>query len=280
MRNYVSKWDLYFFSLKLGFNYLINCYRGKNLEGIKRLIIPLDLDRCFEIPQTVSELNIVNSDRVFDLSSPKLASLFISHKYQTSIMAVDIFTKEIISWRSLLKTIDPLRTKFANLSLEIADGRKLKINNSSYSKIYSISVIEHIPGNGDTKTIKELARILKPKGLLALTVPFSQKAKLVYSQKDEYSRKKNDHKRIFAYRIYNYQQISQRLIIPSGLQVKKIVYCEEKYSVFTRLYNYLFPFSVAIGLLIPFLSEIFLKQKTKGNFDQGIILLVLEKPAK
>lgn len=45
-------------------------------------------------------------------------------------------------------------------------------NLASFDAAYSVSVIEHIPGDGDGVAMAQLERVLRPGGRLALTFPF------------------------------------------------------------------------------------------------------------
>jgi len=53
-------------------------------------------------------------------------------------------------------------------NLTLADARDLPFMNNSYSSIISISTLEHIPNT--QKLLKEMYRVLKPKGILAITM--------------------------------------------------------------------------------------------------------------
>lgn len=156
--------DLYRYSVRIGLKYLLNffCF-PVNREGIKRLLIPMDIPRYFELPNTLQELSLSNEERVFDLSSSKLLALFIAEKIGCQVVSVDIWEKEIQRWKALLEATNPDRGRVdgRRLILGRMDGRNLPFPDSTFDKIYSISVVEHIPEEGDQKTVKELARILK-----------------------------------------------------------------------------------------------------------------------
>ena len=74
----ISSKALYVYSIKIGLAYLKNCKGMILTEGIKRLIIPMDIFRYFELPLTINEISPKKGEKILDLSSPKLTSLFIA----------------------------------------------------------------------------------------------------------------------------------------------------------------------------------------------------------
>ena len=172
-KNRYSWFDLYKYSLKLGLRYIPKLPEYHK-EGLKRLLIPMDIARYFELPATANALEIRSKDKILDLSSAKLLSLFLCEKSNSEVIAVDMWEKEINNWKTFVKTIDQKKTNLSFLTLEVADGRCLTYPDEYFDKIYSISVLEHIPDDGDTRTIIELARVLKKGGVLVITVPYSE----------------------------------------------------------------------------------------------------------
>jgi SAM-dependent methyltransferase len=53
------------------------------------------------------------------------------------------------------------------------DATRLTFADSSVDMITAVSTIEHIPGNGDSLAMREFCRVLRPGGLLIVTVPTS-----------------------------------------------------------------------------------------------------------
>jgi SAM-dependent methyltransferase len=71
-----------------------------------------------------------------------------------------------------------------NFSFQLGDARRMKFGDGFFDAVLLVSTLEHIgiggrygsdeDREGDKKAIKEIARTLKPKGLLILTVPFGR----------------------------------------------------------------------------------------------------------
>ena len=98
-----------------------------------------------------------------------------------------------------------------NVIYQIQDATKLTVQDSFFDKILCISTIEHIWD--DTKAIQEMARTLKPHGILAITCPFS----ICYSQNPY--KPGLDSLYADAGRIYTKETLFSRLINPSGLSL-------------------------------------------------------------
>lgn len=69
------------------------------------------------------------------------------------------------------KLIEIAKKKYPKVKFQVADALNLPFPNNYFDKIYSIAVLHHIPSREFRQQfLKEARRILKPKGLLILTV--------------------------------------------------------------------------------------------------------------
>ncbi len=111
------------------------------------------------------------------------------------------------------------------------DFLNLPFKGKSFDAISLISSIEHIPGDGDIQTVKNLAGLMKDNGDLIITVPAgpyyfeqwtSHQIGHIYAE----SGSKNDAKGFL--RVYDPAALSERLIKPSGLRVARLSYIGEK----------------------------------------------------
>lgn len=274
LTTYVSEiFGLWYKSISLGFKYILNIHKiGWSKIGITRLLMPMDLSRYFELSAVYKELQIKKGDKIFDLSSPKLLASYIS---RNKIVAVDLWQKEIDSWKSLLKET---KTLSSNLRLEVVDGKRIPYPAKSFDKVYSISVIEHIENSGDSKAIKEMARILKPNGRMVITVPVATKGYESFKERDIYGKHSNK-SQVFWARRYSDKMLVDRIIKPSNLRLTKKIYCYEKYPVFSDLHAKLLPFSVLFGWVFLPLALVSLRTTAKmpKMFSKINVLLVLDK---
>jgi SAM-dependent methyltransferase len=133
-------------------------------EAVIRVLAPLEDTRLFELPATVTALDVAHGERVLDLASPKLAAVWLA-RHGAEVTSVDLLETEIARWRELAGHI-------RGLDFGVADARQLPFADQTFDHAYSISVIEHIGDDGDFEALAELARVVKPGGRVVLTVPF------------------------------------------------------------------------------------------------------------
>src|SRR2546425_503886 len=146
---------LYVFALALGIRIIM---RGMIVEGIKLLISPVGYWRLIPNAFTYQEFLRLRNPRILDVSSPKLPSVFFATKTDQEVHATDLDDAKIFSrWKAAANALG-----LANYFVEYQDARRLTYPDESFDFVYSISVIEHIPDDGDTASLREFRRVLKP----------------------------------------------------------------------------------------------------------------------
>ncbi|KKS07498.1 MAG: Methyltransferase type 11 [candidate division WWE3 bacterium GW2011_GWE1_41_27] len=107
--------------------------------------------------------DIQPGDNILDMGCGEgFYSMVLDNLYDCKITAVD-FDPEILALAH--KWLDGR----SNVTLEQGDITKLRFPDSSFDKIVCTEVLEHI--DDDKTAIKELYRVLKPGGVIAITVP-------------------------------------------------------------------------------------------------------------
>ena len=152
---------LYGLSLQLGARSLLR--HGLSRDAAIRIAIPLDPSRYLELPWAQRTLGARAGERVLDLASPKLLAVALARR-GVDVVSVDSLPSEVELWRRLAP----------EACFEIADGRALPFADASFDRAYSISVVEHIPDQGDGRAVHELARVVRPGGRILLTVPYAE----------------------------------------------------------------------------------------------------------
>lgn len=150
-------------ALRIG---IVTVFHGRWREGLKQLIAPVGYWRLWPNAVILSEYEKHRPSRVLDVSSPKLPSLILGS--QAEVWATDLDDPQLTSrWKSTADAIG-----LQNYHVQFENACALSFPDSSFDMVYSISVIEHIPGQGDTAALVEFERVLKPGGVVIVEVPF------------------------------------------------------------------------------------------------------------
>jgi SAM-dependent methyltransferase len=153
---------------------------------------------------------------VLDASSPKLPSLILATKTSGKVYATDLNDEKIFSrWQRFARVL-----RLSNYIVEYQDARKLTYPDNFFDFVYSISVIEHIPGNGDKEALENFRRVLKPGGVLIVEVPYRREHAEILAHYDS----KGDPiaEPQFYERYYDAGWLEERLTL-SGLKIEQSV---------------------------------------------------------
>jgi SAM-dependent methyltransferase len=254
---------LYWYGLGLGIRSVLNGRVSR--EAIKNLIVPVNYWRSVEFKVVLKELDPVATDRILDVGSPKLLSLYLASRIGAEVFSTDIddyFIPDYVAFRRIMRIRNE---RFHPL---VADGRELQFPDNYFTKCFSISVIEHIPHQGDIECIAEIARTLRSKGMCVITVPFGPESVEEFHSPRAFRWAKvvqgnTKTENVFYQRRYSMHDLTDRIIGPSGLTLKKLQFIGETFPLPSRreLADFLHP---AMGPIHPVLSALF---HTKPNCD-------------
>jgi SAM-dependent methyltransferase len=109
--------------------------------------------------------------RVLDVGSPKLFGFILAWRYDIDLTTTDIHPLNLDPYFPLWI---PLRRRArGRIRFELRDARRLSDRDGSFDFVYAMSVLEHVEGPaGDAAAVREMVRVLKPGGRLAVSVPF------------------------------------------------------------------------------------------------------------
>jgi SAM-dependent methyltransferase len=228
--------------------------RGAVRDALPLLVRPINYWRVVEYAMVLREAGFRPGTRVLDIGSPKLLSVYLADRLGLEVFATDIepyFVERYTRIRAL-RGLPPER-----FHVQVEDGRRLSFPDASFDTAYSISVLEHIPDEGDTACIREIARVLRPGGRFVATVPYAPASRDEYAPGRFYwagsSRREGD--RVFFQRRYDEADLHRRLIGPSGLRLARLAFVGERVLVRSQreLSDWL---PAATGLLHPALSAL------------------------
>jgi SAM-dependent methyltransferase len=245
---------LYQYGIGLGVKLLL---RGKLTFSLPYLVRPVNYWRTTEYDIVWNEAEFHANDRILDIGSPKLLSLYLAKITGAKVFSTDIdnyFVKKQAFVRNLEKVSPDC------LHIVVQDGCKLSYQDNSFNKVYSISVLEHIPHDGDTECIKEIARVMTKGGRCFITVPFWPQGRVDYLNGKEvywspHSIEAEDGQ-VFFQRRYSEEDLFRRIITPSSLTLKKLQYIGENVMINShRELSDLLP--AVTGPVQPLISKLF-----------------------
>ena len=253
----------YRFSIGLGVRELA---RRRHLrEAVIRVVVPMDPSRYLELPWAVQRLDVRPGETVLDLGSPKLLCVVLA-RHGARVTSVDQLPEEIEKWRSIARD-EP------NLELRVADGRALPCEDASFDHATSISVLEHVGGEGgDAAALAELARCVRPGGRLAITLPHAPAFWIEYRGGSAYvdEGERDVHGAAFFQRWYDDAEVD-RLVgaVPAVELVERDVV--RLSPNLNTAYNRAFPLLVPLG---PFFG---LLARERSGPDGDVVRLVLRR---
>jgi SAM-dependent methyltransferase len=203
--------------------------RGEPKLAVPYLARPVNYWRNIEYRLVSNAAQFQPGERVLDIGSPKLLALYLAKVVGAEVFATDIDDYFVERLRTVAEVEG---VPAGRLHVQVEDGRQLSFPDDAFDKVFSVSVLEHIPDDGDSACVKEIARALVPGGECYLTVPFWPRSrtdfvdsKAVYWAKHSVAA---DDGNVFYQRRYSESDLFERLVTPSGLELKELKYVGEK----------------------------------------------------
>ena len=186
--------------------------RKEPLLGLKRLALPVSYWRSMEFAYVCRQLDQPAGARILDVGSPKdLAAMLARHRgYE--VTATDILPEAIMLSRRYASAQRLEGKGPGRVHSEVQDGRALTYPDGSFDAAYSVSVLEHIPDEGDSAAIRELIRVVRPGGVVVVTVPYDRGYRETFVEDAVYERKPVGSEAIFFERHYDRETLAKRLL--------------------------------------------------------------------
>jgi SAM-dependent methyltransferase len=243
------------FSLRAGWAALA---QGEWNIGLRCLVSSVHYSRFPVFPALLEELAPAPGERVLDIGSPKLPSLYLALKRGVTVYATDLQDDLIFEWSVCARALDAEGSATGRFVVEKQDARRLTYPPDSFDGVYSISVLEHIPETGDSQAMREIARVLKPGGRAFIQVPFRPAYEEVHVTRDVYGRKYDGTTKVFFERRYDAATLASRIIQAAPLRLLSLTYHRERWPFLALWGRVPFPLRVPLMWLEPFWAMLFL----------------------
>lgn len=207
-------------------------WKFNNKLGLLNLFYGIDYQRCLEYPAAFNQLAINSEvETVLDIGTGKhsIFPLYIASVSPNTTVRITDLGNYVFKQLDRINHLKILKNQLlhSKIIIEKQDATNLTYEDNSFDRISAISAIEHIVNNGDSLSIKEMIRVLKPKGRLVVTVPYKYDGYAAsYRQRTTYTNKYKDEPVFFSH-YYDDNAIQERLTSVSDASLESILYLGE-----------------------------------------------------
>lgn len=142
-------------------------------------------------------LNLTEGDIVLDLGCGEGRHAISTYAEGQKVVSigVDLSHKDLCTTRSRFAEFSAIHDPQKHFALSVASALRLPFADHTFDKIICSEVLEHIPDY--QQALGEIHRVLKPSGLLAISVPRYWPEKICWLLSDAYHANEGGHLRIF-----------------------------------------------------------------------------------
>lgn len=192
--------------------------------ALKRLALPVSYWRSVEFAYACTQLHLPAGSRVLDLGSPKDLAAHLARYRGHTLTAVDILTEAIALSERLARAQGIAGEGPGKVRSEVQDGRHLSFPDGCFDAAVSVSVLEHIPDDGDTQAMGELVRTVRPGGRIVVTTPFAEQYHETFRAGRVYERDQSGAAPVFYERHYDDAALKARLLSTPGTRLLDLRY--------------------------------------------------------
>ncbi len=172
-----------------------------------RYLYGLDVCRYLEYSWTANALQPLAGRRALDVGASRSPLTILLAGQGAAVTALDL--DPLVMDLPTMATRAAMTGAARNITPRLHDARALPYADAHFARVCAVSVLEHIPEDGDSIVAREMARALAPGGLLALTLPYGRS----YRPPGEGPAQER------FQRIYDGAALNARVIEPTGLEI-------------------------------------------------------------
>jgi len=234
--------------------------RQEPVLGLKRLALPVGYWRAVEFAYVWRQLGQPAGARVLDIGSPKDLAAMLAYHRGYEVVATDILPTAVLLSRRYGSAQGLEGHGRGRVHSEVQDARALTYADDSFDAAYSVSVIEHIPDDGDSAAMRELMRVVRPGGVVVVTVPYDRRYRETFVDGPVYERKPLGSEAVFFERHYDRESLTQRLLGQGTAEVVDLSFWGEGAVRMEALLDRLGPLRLPLSPLEAFLSTALLRR--------------------
>lgn len=234
--------------------------RKEPVLALKRLALPVSYWRSVEFAYVWRQLKQPAGARILDVGSPKDLAAMLARHSGYEVVATDILPEAVLLSRRYASGQRLQGRGPGRVHSEVQDGRALTYADASFDAAYSVSVLEHIPDRGDSAAIRELIRVVRPGGVVAVTVPYDRRYRETFVNGSVYERKPIGSEAIFYERHYDREALAKRLLSSEEAEVVDLSFWGEGAVRMEALLDRLGPLRIPLSPFEGLLSAVLLRQ--------------------
>ena len=247
--------------------------------AMKRILLPVSYWRSREFSFVLNNLpTLQDSTKILDLGSPKTVSLILARKDNAVVCTTDIRFGPVQEIRRFASAPGKSSANNGVVLGSVEDGRSLPHSDDTFDAAFAVSVLEHIPNDGDSAAVSEMARVVRPGGLILITVPYAGRFHETWVDKPVYEREQLGNEAVFFQRHYDLSRLERRLVGPSGCELVRRELWGEPVIPVESLLGRLGKVSLVMSPLEAFLAAAFLRPVKPNDHAAMAAFLVLKVP--
>jgi len=192
---------------------LRDLFKIRASRGLLYAISGIEITRCAEYPYLITRLACEVGEKVLDIGtgSASVLPLYLCRK-GVNVHLTDIDPYIVTQRRNMIRAgLGRQIGKTCFIALQ--DATRLGYACNSFDKVVACSSIEHIPNEGDCLAMREISRVLRLGGKAVVTVPYDAESFVV-----------RQHAVHGIERVYNDVAVNDRIVEPSGLDLRSVEY--------------------------------------------------------
>ncbi|MCW2570684.1 MAG: Methyltransferase type 11 [Frankiales bacterium] len=160
-----------------------------------------------------TQFPVLAGERVLDMGCGGGRHAFELYRRGAQVVALDLDAAELKDVAGMFAALAPEVPADATAQAIRGSAYELPFADASFDKIIAAEILEHLPEDG--RAMAELARVLKPGGAIAVTVPRWLPEKICWALSDDYHSNEGGHIRIYTGSVLR-ERLEASGLVPQG----------------------------------------------------------------